>query len=88
LQGLDGFFGSGGIDAQEMVDEQGEIAGALAEWGNEDGHDVDAEVEVFAETALADGVFEVFVGGGDQAEIDFAGGPAAEALDGTLLENA
>jgi len=71
-----------------MVDEKRKVAVALAERGDEDGHDVDAEVEVFTESALANGVFEVFVGGSDQTEIDFAGDAAAEPLNGAFLEDA
>ncbi len=88
LQGFNGLFCGGGIDAKEMVDEKWEVAVALAERGDGDGNDVDAEVEIFAEAALADGVFEVFVGGSDEAEIDLAGGAAAEALHGAFLEDA
>ena len=88
LKTLEGLFGGGGIDAQEVVNQEREVAVAFAERRNQDGDDVDAEVEIFAETALADGVFEILVGCGDQAKIDFASGAAAEALDGTLLENA
>ena len=87
FDGFDGFFGGGAVGAEEMINEQGDIALAFAQRRDNDWHDVDAEIQVFAEAALADAVFEVFVGGGDQAKIDFFGGAAAEALNGPFLEN-
>src|SRR5258708_1083597 len=71
-----------------MVDQKRDVAVAVTQRWNEDGHDVDAEVEVFTEAAFAYRVFEVFVGGGDQAEIDFAGDAAAEPLHGAFLQDA
>src|SRR5258707_5282 len=71
-----------------MVDQKRDVAVAFAQRWNEDGHDVDAEVEVFTEAAFAYRVFEVFVGGGNQAEVDFARDAAAEALHGAFLQDA
>ena len=88
LQGLDGLFGGGTVDAEEVVDKKRKISVTLAQWRDDDRHDVDAEVEVFAEAALADGILKVFVGSGNQAEIDFASDSTAEPLHGALLENA
>jgi len=85
LQGFKGLFRGSAIDAEEMVDKKRNVAVALAESWYDDGNYVDAEVEIFAETALADGVLEVLVSGGDEAEIDFAGGAATETLDRTFL---
>jgi len=50
--------------------------------------DVDAVIEVFAKSALADGILELVIGGGDQADIDFDGAGAAEAHEGAFLEDA
>ncbi len=88
MESFDGFFCGGAIDAQEMVDQKGDVAVTFAQRWNEDGHDIDAEIEVFAEPAFADGVFEIFVGRGNQAEIDFARDAAAEALHRAFLQDA
>src|SRR5215472_5185517 len=75
------------MDAQEMIHQQSNVAVAFAKRRNEDGHDVDAKVKIFAKVAFANGVFEVLVRCGDEAEIDFARGAAAEALHRTFLKD-
>jgi len=52
LHGLNGLFGGGAIDAKKMVDEQRNVAVALASGGMMMGTDVDPEIEVFAESGL------------------------------------
>ncbi len=83
--GDEGVFGVG-VDAidffaellegagEDVVDEEGDVVAAVAERGEFDDSAFDAEVEVFAEGAVADGGFEeVFIGGGDEADIDLDG---------------
>ena len=73
---------------EEVLGEERDVAGALAKGWELDGDDVDAVVEVFAEAAGAGHLFEVFVGGADEAEVDFAEGAAAEALHHVVFEDA
>lgn len=49
---------------------------------------IEAEVEVLAELAVFDHGGEVFVSCGDDADIDFDGGVAADAFDGAFAEGA
>src|SRR5262245_65687475 len=66
----------------EVLGEDRDLLGPLAERGDEDVDDVEAVVEVLAEGALGDGFFEVFGGGGDDADVDadVAAGSQAGAL--------
>src|SRR5215472_14879467 len=61
---------------------------ALAQGRNKNRHNINAEIKVFAKAALADEVFKVLIRGSDEAEVNFAGGAAAEALHGMFLEDA
>ena len=65
-----------------------QIAFTFAQWWNYDGHHVDAIIEVLPKAAFSYRVFQVFVGGADEAEIDLLCGPAAEPLDAMLLQHA
>src|SRR5271168_5098228 len=71
-----------------MIEQDGHIAFALTQRRHEEGNHIDAKVEVLAEAALADAIFQVVVGGRDQPKINFFGRAAAEALHGTLLQDA
>ena len=73
---------------EEVVDEQGDVVAPLAERGDRDGHDVEPVVEVLAEPALAHGLPEVDVGGGDHAHVYPHRPAAAEALDLAFLKGA
>ena len=64
-----------------MVDERGDLVAAFAERGDREADDVQAIEEVFAEPAGADGVFEIRVRGGDDADVDGQGGGLAEGGD-------
>lgn len=88
VDALDGEVVGDAVGAEEVLAEERDVAGALAERGEVDGDDVDAVVEVFAEAAGVDHLFEVFVGGADEAEVDFAKGATAEALDHVVFEDA
>src|SRR5437879_2311342 len=52
------------------------------------GHDVEAIVEVVAEAAGVDLVFEELIGGGDDAGIDADGPAFADALELVFLQDA
>src|SRR5208283_4866390 len=88
LEGLQGLFCRGAIDAQKMVEQDSQVAFTFAQRRYEDGDYVDAEVEVFPEAAFVDTIFEIIVGGADQTKVNFLGGTPAEALHGTLLKDA
>ncbi len=68
---------------QEFFDEERDVFFAVAQRRDEEGDDVEAVEEVFAEVAAGDLFFEVFVGGGDDADVDVdgvAGSDGVEAL--------
>lgn len=75
-QGLFGEFG--GRSAQflcslgaEMLCKQPDVGGAFPEGREVNLHGADAVVEVAAEFPLLDGLVEVAVGGGEEAEVGF-----------------
>lgn len=68
-------------------DEKLDVALALAQGRELDLHDVQAEVEVLAESAGADRRFEVAVGGGDDANVDVPALGRSDRLDLTLLKS-
>ena len=61
------FLGGAG---DEVVDEAGDLVAAFAQRRDRQADDVEAVEEVLAEAAVADGVFEIGVGGGDDADVD------------------
>ena len=71
-----------------MFGEEDDVAAAFAKRRDGDGHGGDAEVEIFAKLFFAHGGLEIAVGGGDQADIDFDGGGAADALESAFFEDA
>ena len=73
---------------EEAVDEQGDIFSAAAQRRHLDGDDVEAVVEIVAELAFADGLAEVDVGGGDDADVDLNLLIAADGHEAALLEDA
>lgn len=72
---------------EEVVHEEGDVLAAVAEGWEVDGDDVEAVVEVFAEVTFADFVFEVEVGGGDDAGVDLLGAVVADAFELAFLED-
>ncbi len=86
--GTDGALVKVGKFFEEVGGKKGDVAVAVFEGGEGDVDDVDAEVEVFAEFALANPVFEVAVGGGDKTEVDVDRGFAADAFEAAFLKDA
>ena len=74
--------------AGKMGDELGEIFQAIAQRRKGQRKDVDAVEEVTAEFVISDVVFEVAVGGNDDADIDLDGLIATDALDFAFFEDA
>ncbi len=58
---------------EEFLDEERDVFFAVAQGRDEEGDDVEAVEEVFAEVAAGDLLFEVLVGGGDDADVDVDG---------------
>src|SRR6185312_16751986 len=72
----------------EMLCERGDVLRPLAQCGDAQIDDVEPEVEVLAEIALARLLLEVAVGGGDEADIDLDRLAAADPVDLALLDGA
>ena len=71
-----------------MVDEERQVFFALGKGGNGNFDHGEAVVEVLAEKAVGDGLAQVAVGCGDDADVDFAGLERANALNFLVLEGA
>ena len=68
--------------------EGGNVFAAAAQGRQLDGDDVEAVEEVFAEAAFADGLAQIDVGGGDDADVDLDFLDAAEVHEAAILEDA
>src|SRR6266403_4152957 len=53
-----------------MMHEHGNIGAPVAQRGKMHGHDVQAEIKIFAEGPVAISGFQVAIGGGDNAYVD------------------
>ena len=76
-----------GDAAEQETGEFGDVFAAVPEGRQADGHDVEPVIEVFPETAFVHFVFEVAVGGGDDADVDFEGLGAAHPLELAFLDD-
>ena len=72
---------------QEVVGEQQDVGLALAQRRHEDREHVQAIVEILAEIAGGDGLFEVLVGGGDEPHVRRDRLGAAQPLELALLQD-
>src|SRR5215472_18969747 len=68
--GLDAFFHGAAEAFQEVAGQQGNVFAAFTKRGDVDGDDTEPIEQVFAEFAGSDGLFDVFVGGGDHADVN------------------
>ena len=75
------------VKVEEMRAELAEIAGPVAKRRNDNGCDIDTEVEVLTETTFGDGGGKVDIGGGDDADVHRYGRPAADTHDLALLKD-
>src|SRR5258705_7536674 len=71
----------------EVLGEDGNLLGAIAERGDEDVDDVEAVVEVLAEASLGDGALQVLIGGGDDADVDLDVAAGAQAGELAILQD-
>ena len=74
--------------AQVVIDERRDLLAPLAQRRQLQADDVEAVEEVLAEAALGDELFEVGVGGGDDAHVDLDRLRLAERVDLVRLEEA
>ena len=70
-----------GVFLQKVVREGHDVGLALAQRRNEDGENVQAIIEVFAEASLGDRLFEILIRGRNQAHVDFDGLGAPQSLE-------
>jgi len=86
---LASFFAVGGTElVQEMTGENRNVGGAVAQRRDEERNDVEAIEKILAETAVQNFLFEIFVGGGNDANIDADGLIGADRLEALLFEDA
>src|SRR5918912_1938587 len=74
--------------ADEVLRQGEDVLAPLAQGGQLNRHDGQAVVEVFAERALAHGLFQIDVGGGDDAHVHAARRGVAEGRELALLYDA
>ena len=70
-----------------MADEQRDVLAPFPQGGQEDRDDVQAVVQVFPESALADHLHEIRVGGGDDADVDTDRPVVSDALELAFLQH-
>src|SRR6202030_2504455 len=73
---------------EEVRDESGNIGAAFAQRRNRSGKNMEAEVEVFTESACCNGFREIGVGEGHEARVHAKRVCAAEPLEGALFDHA
>lgn len=73
---------------EEAEGELRNLRAAITKSRETDLNDFEAEVEVFAETFILHFLFEVAIGGSNDADVDLAGTRAADALDDAVLNDA
>src|SRR5689334_7349590 len=73
---------------QEMARQLDDVLAALAQRRQPDRHDVEAIEQILAELALADGLAQIAMGGGDDADIGLDRNPPADSGELALLEDA
>ena len=77
-----------GVAFDEFLGEHRHVFAPVAQGRDINRHDVEAEEQVFAEFLALDTLFEIAVGGGDDADVDLDGARAADALEFAFLEHA
>ena len=89
FRGEAGGFGAvfRGVELEEVLSEQGDVFAALTERRKLQHDDVEAVEEVFAEAAVFDGLLEVDIGGGDDADVDLDLTGAAEVHEAAVLQD-
>jgi hypothetical protein len=71
-----------------VIDQRGDVFGALAQRRQRERVDVDAVIEILAKGAAAHHLIEIAMGGDDDADVYRDGAVASDALDLLFLEHA
>ena len=77
-----------GVEVEEMLGEQRNVFAAGAQRRQVDGDDVEAVEKIFAEAAIAHGLAQIDVGGGEDAHIHLNLLNAAEVHEAAVLQHA
>ena len=72
----------------KMADQGRDVVGPLAKRRNHDGKHIEPEPQIFAKPPAADHLFQVLVGGADDAHVHGNNLRAAHPFDFVLLEHA
>src|SRR5215470_6427967 len=75
------------VAIHEVLGEEGNLRGALAQSGDGDLDHVQPIVEVVAEAARRDRLLKVLIGGGENPHVDLDGGPSTDAGELAVLEH-
>ncbi len=73
--------------ADVMFDEQRDVAHAFSQRRHSQFNDVDPVEKVLPERSSSDAFFEVFIGGKNQANVDFVSGCPADRFEFPILQN-
>ena len=73
---------------QEKFNQQFEIFFSFPEWGDKDGNDIQPEKQVLTKVPLANQLFQICIGGGDNAGVDGANCGFTYAADSMFLKDA
>src|SRR5208283_3999821 len=89
LVGVTGDFPAGlGVEfSQEVIGQQGDVLGPLAEGGDGDFQHAEAEIKVAAENAFYNRLFQIAIGGRNHANIDGDGLASTYAFEGVPLQH-
>ena len=79
---------AGGNLLDEILGQEADVLGSLAEGRKLDANDVEPVEEIFSETAFGDFLFEVLVGGGDDADVGADDLVASDARELAVLQDA
>src|ERR1700722_11819898 len=69
-----------------MLGKRLDVARPIAQRRNVQGHDIEAEIKILAEAALADLFLEIAIRGCDEADVDLDRVGTADAIDLALLD--
>ena len=86
-QRIDAFAEAASEPLNESVGDYFDVRTPFAERGKVNGKDMETEVEIFTESALADHGFQIAIGGGDHPDVDLDGAGPAERLEFPFLEH-
>src|SRR5207253_879738 len=82
-----GFSRAVPMQFQKVQSQFSDVLASLAEWGDQNGNDIDSIIEVLAETPFFDEPFQILVGRGNDADVDLERRAGADAFKGHLLKH-